>query len=180
MKIHLFTLLLPCLLISCVTHQIPEEKTISSIISEISDNKDHAYEKRVVVSGWAKDGFECTAIFETKDDLINRRYDKGLWVEGGLPLGIIYPDYDDGYIYRIAKVKIEGTVRYKPRPHIEGFPDDLGGAGHMGLWKASLINNIITVESQVEALKIKTEPNQAPQTTIMAVTPAASHPSRQP
>jgi len=30
------------------------------------------------------------------------------------------------------------------------------------------------------AIKRKKTPNQAPQTTIMAVTPAASHPSRQP
>jgi hypothetical protein len=45
----------------------------------------------------------------------------------------------------------------------------LGGLGILQLLLAILL-----------LMKMKTEPNQSPETTPMAVTPAASHPSRQP
>ena len=79
--------------------------------------------KRVVLIGWGLDGFEISAIYPTREAAIaigrpNIQINPASWPwDTTDPFRFTYP-----YVYRLVKVKVEGTVMYHSKfmnnPHL--------------------------------------------------------------
>lgn len=109
----------------------------TSAVEAISSAPEKYQSKRVVVTGWGIEGFEVSALYATRDDAVALRGPRIDVSQNSWPWDTTDPfRHTFPYKYRLARVRVEGTVLYWPK--FQQSP--------------TLIDCIVVTESQYEDL----------------------------
>lgn len=111
-----------------------------SAVEAISTSPEKYRSKRVVVTGWGIEGFELSALYTTREDAIALRGPKIDVNQNSWPWDTTDPfRHTFPYKYRLARVRVEGTVLYWPK--LQQSP--------------TLIDCIVVAESKYEDLVLE-------------------------
>jgi hypothetical protein len=129
MKRHFFQVVWLVLFASVATllgDNIIAEGVLSTSLVRLLAHPEKYNGKRVEVIGYYHSQFEESALYLTRDDATNGNTESGLWI------WVTTKGADTNKIHLVKEgfVRVAGTFTYKPRQ----------GAGHMGLWPASIEN----------------------------------------
>ena len=153
MKKHILLLsLLSFFTVGCSSVDVVRQRTIPSLIDEIHRSGDTKYRKRVVISGWAKHGFETSVIFGTREDLDAGRYEKSIWLAEPPPVpDTTWEDLsNERYSYQVFKITLTGTIRSELRMILRNGISKGRAEGHMGISPARLVDIDYGVPSDIE------------------------------
>ncbi len=69
--------------------------------------------KRVVLTGWARDGFEASTVYRTREEAVSGRGDRIEISPSDWPWDTTDPfRFKEPFTYNVAKVRIEGAILY--------------------------------------------------------------------
>ncbi len=141
MKPGLIIIAISVLLAGCGNIYFVRKTSVDAIHAEITRSPEKYAVRRVVLAGWIIEGFEMSRIYPDRS-----RKGSGIEVDGGIPWVDGNPfRHQYPYVYKQAKVRIEGTLLIFPRTTANpGIPDRD---------RLVLIDNIVKVLSPVEEIR---------------------------